>query len=219
MQAAITFEAAKRETAGKGSARALRRAGKVPAIVYGELKENVSIAIEEKDVVREYFKGGFFNKLVEVKLGSESYHVLPRDVQLHPVSDKVEHVDFLKVTDESTVTVKVPVRYINRERSKGIKRGGALNIVRHDVELVCNVNHIPSFLEVDLLEVNIGDSVHISSVTLPEGVKSSIDRDFTLAAITGRGKKDEEETAAAEGAEAGEESATKGEKKEEKKAE
>lgn len=213
MEAAITLEATVREPSNKGAARALRRAGKVPAIVYGEGKKNVIVSLEENIVTREYQRGGFFSKVVEIKTDKESIFALPKDIQFHPVSDKIEHMDLYRVTDKSTINVLVPVHFLNMDRCPGIKRGGNLNVVRHDLELVCNVTNIPSSIDIDLVSANIGDSIHISHIALPEGVTPTItDRDFTIATIAGRGGK--QESAAAEG-EAGD--AAEGDAAEEKK--
>lgn len=212
MQAAASFTATPREQSGKGAARALRREGKVPGIIYGEGKGNVSVALAENELTREYFLGGFFSKLVEIDTGSDKLFALPKDIQRHPVTDKILHVDFLQVTEQSTITALVPVHFHGQDKCIGLKRGGNLNIVRHDLELVCGVNNIPKSIDIDISKMNIGDSLHISQVALPEGVKPAIiDRDFTIATIAGRGGKQE--------AEAGEgEAAAEGAKTEEKKA-
>lgn len=209
MKAAVTFEANTRETHGKGASRALRRAGEVPAIIYGEGEKNVTVSLKSNILTREYQRGGFFSKIVEIKAGKDSIFALPKDMQTHPVSDAIEHMDFLRVNDKSTITVAVPVHFLNQDRCKGIKRGGVLNIVRHDLELVCGVSNIPSSIEIDLKDCEIGDSIHISAITLPEGVTSAItDRDFTIATVAGRGGKqdadDEAEDAAAAAAESAE---------------
>lgn len=192
MQAAVAFDATTRETSGKGAARALRRDGKVPANIYGPSKTNLSLALSTKEVTLEYLRGGFFNKIVEIKTGKSSVYALPKAVQLHPVTDVLEHVDFYQVDEKSSIRVMVPVHFLNMERSIGIKRGGVLNVVRHNLELICKVNNIPKFIEIDLLDINIGDSIHISHVKLPEGTSPAIkSRDFTIAAMAGRGGKDD----------------------------
>lgn len=197
MKAAVTLEAATREVSNKGAARELRRNGRIPAVVYSKGGSNVTISLDENTVTQEYLRGGFFSKIVEVKMGKDTLYALPKDVQMHPVSDKIEHVDLYQVTDKSTIKAQVPVHFLNMERSIGLKRGGTLNIVRHELELICGVNNIPRYIEIDLKDVNIGDSVHISHVTLPEGVTPAIkDRDFTIATVAGRGGKQEEEEAA-----------------------
>ncbi|MAR55872.1 MAG: 50S ribosomal protein L25/general stress protein Ctc [Rickettsiales bacterium] len=212
MEAAITFEASKRDNSGTGSARALRREGKVPAVIYGEDKDAVSVAIDANAVTTHYTRGGFFSSLIKIDAGSESFMALPKDIQLHPVSDKVLHVDFVHVTDKSEIHVLIPVKISGRERSKGLRRGGALNVVRHELELVCKPNNIPKAIQLDISNVDIGDSIHISHIELPEGVRPAIsDRDFTIATITGRGKKQDADDAAGDATAAGEGEAKKAE--------
>ncbi len=210
MKTAIQFDAEDRTEKGKGAARAARRGGRIPAIIYGKGMSNVDFSLEEKALKLEYLKGGFYSKIVTIKVGKDEFLALPKQLQLHPVTDRIEHADFLRVDEKSEINVWVPVRFINQERCVGIKRGGALNVVRHEVELVCNINNIPDAIEVDILDANIGDSKHISEITLPEGVRPAIsDRDFTIATIAGRAK--QAETAESEGEEGeaaeGEESA------------
>ncbi|MCE3006290.1 MAG: 50S ribosomal protein L25/general stress protein Ctc [Alphaproteobacteria bacterium] len=198
MKAQLEFDAAPRTGLGKSAARAVRRSGNVPVAVYGKAKETVNLTLDANKLSREYFRGGFMNKLVALKAGSKTYHVIPRDVLLNPISDKIEHADFMHVDDKSQIKVFVPVHFLNVEKSVGIKRGGVLNIVEHSVELICNVNAIPSFLEIDVINLNIGDSVHISTVKLPQGVTPAIkSRDFTIASIAGRMAEEEVATTAA----------------------
>lgn len=192
MKAAIEFTAEARAQAGKGSARALRREGKVPAILYSDGKPGVSFALNEKELTLAYKKGSFRNKLVDISIGSKQYHALPREIQLHPVTDAIEHADFLLVTKDSTIRVDVPVHFLNTEKSVGMKRGGVLNIVRHDLSLICKPDAIPAAIEIDLLNVDIGHAVHINDITLPAGVTPSIKRNFTIATIAGRGEEKEE---------------------------
>ncbi len=200
MEAAITFEATPREKEGRGASRELRRNGRVPAIVYANGKENISLSVEERELSREYLKGSFRSKVIALNTGKQTIHALAKEMQKHPVSDRIQHVDFQQIEAGEAIVVNVPVRMTNRDRCPGIKRGGALNIVRHNVELSCTPETIPSHLEVDLSKVNIGDSVHISHLTLPEGVAPAItDRDFTVVTITGRGKKEAVTTETAEG--------------------
>ncbi len=196
MKAAVQFTAEARTDAGKGSARALRRAGKVPAILYSNGKENQSVAISEKELTLAYKKGAFLNKLVTIEVGGKTVYAVPKDLQFHPVTDRIEHADFLQVDEKSNVKVKVPVKVLGADKSMGIKRGGTLNIVRHEIELFCKPDTIPSRVEVDITTANIGDSIHISAIKLPEGTSPVIQRDFTLVTIAGRGGKDEEEVAA-----------------------
>jgi large subunit ribosomal protein L25 len=192
MKANYTFEAESRDQSGKGAARALRRDQKVPAVIYSNGRANVSVTLTEKDITREYKKGGFLNKLVAIKVNGKDIFAVPKDMQFHPVTDRIEHVDFLQVEKDSVVKVKVPVKVIGTDKSMGIKRGGTLNIVRHEIELFCQPENIPSAVTVDIAKANIGDSIHIDTIALPEGVKPVIQRNFTLVTLTGRGGKDEE---------------------------
>lgn len=198
MQAQLEFEATSRSVSGKGSARAARRAGTVPVIVYGNKKDPVSLAVNANQLTVEYRKGGFMSKVVALKEGKNTLYAIAREIQLNPVSDKIEHADFMHVDAKSVVKVRVPLHFLNVEKSIGIKRGGVLNMVRRHVEMLCNVDSIPKALDVDVANVNIGSSVHINDITLPKGAKPSIARNFVLCSITGRAK--EEEAAPAEGA-------------------
>lgn len=164
MKAQVEFEAVARPVSGKGAARQARREGRVPVVVYGNQKDSVSLTVDANKITQEYFRGGFMNKIIALKADGKTYNAIPRDIALNPVSDKIEHADFMHVDEKSKVKVWVPIHFLNAEKSVGIKRGGVLNIVRHDVELFCNVASIPKYLEVDVLELNIGDSVHISQV-------------------------------------------------------
>jgi large subunit ribosomal protein L25 len=197
MKAAVEMKAEARETPGKGAARAARRAGFVPVVVYGKGKPNVSLNVEARAISNEYFRGGFMNKIVALKSGGNDIFAIPRDVQLNPVTDKIEHADFLAVDDTSVVKVWVPVHFINTEKSIGLKRGGVLNIVAHRVELLCPVASIPAAIDVDVAALEIGSSVHIGNLSLPKGVLPASSRtDITIASIAGR-KKEEEEVASA----------------------
>jgi len=181
---AFELNAEMRERAGKGAARATRRAGRVPAVIYGDKKESVMVSIEPLELKRLILTGSFFSHLVEVKAGKDTYRVVARDIQMDPVTDRPLHVDFMRVTKGSTIAVSIPIHYINEEASPGLKYGGVLNVVRHDVELNVSPEAIPEFIEVDLTGLEIGTSIHISAVTLPEGVTPAItDRDFTIATI------------------------------------
>ena len=179
-----TLVAEAKDRAGKGAARAARRAGRVPAVIYGAKKAPVMISLAPRDLDREISGGGFFATLYDVQVADKKERVLARDLQLHPVNDRPLHVDFLRVSASTEVTVQVPCSFNNEEESPGLKRGGVLNIVRYELELVCRADAIPQQIDVDLTGLEIGDSVHISEVTLPEGVQPTItDRDFTVASI------------------------------------
>ena len=173
-----------REKVGKGSAREARRQGNIPAVIYGDKKSPIPIILEQKILVRHLATGGFFNTLFDVDINGELNRVLPRDVQLHPVTDVPEHVDFLRVSASTKISVEVPVEFIGDDVSPGIKGGGVLNVVRYTVEVSCTPDLIPNNLVIDLSNSEIGDSLHISTVDLPEGVTPTIsDRDFTIATI------------------------------------
>ena len=173
-----------REKVGKGSAREARRQGNIPAVIYGDKKSPIPIIVEQKILVRQLGTGRFFNTLFDIDINGELNRVLPRDVQLHPVTDVPEHVDFLRVSASTKISVEVPVEFIGDDVSPGIKGGGVLNVVRYSVEVSCTPDLIPNNLIIDLSNSEIGDSLHISAVDLPEGVAPTIsDRDFTIATI------------------------------------
>ena len=173
-----------REMVGKGSARAIRREGRVPAVIYGDGKAPIAISIERKKLVRDMSTGNFLTTIYDVKVGTESNRVLPRDVQLHPVTDIPEHVDFLRIGANTTVAVEVTVEFINEDDCPGLRAGGVLNVVRYAVEVLCRPDLIPNSIVVDLAGAELGDSLHISAVSLPDGVTPTItDRDFTIATI------------------------------------
>jgi large subunit ribosomal protein L25 len=185
----LTLSAETRERAGKGASRAMRREGRVPAVIYGEKKEPLTIHVEEKALMKMLNTGHFMNSVVMIDVageggGGKATRTLPKDVHFHPVSDRPLHVDFLRIGEHSQVKVNVPVRFINEEDSPGIRKGGVVNTVRHELELVCDAAKIPDDIVIDLAGLEIGDSIHISAVTLPEGSASAIDdRDFTIATI------------------------------------
>lgn len=212
-----TIRAEVRERAGKGAARATRRSGRVPAVIYGDKKDPVMISIDPNELNKYVKRGGFFSHAYSVELGSEKYTVIPRDVQLHPVNDRPIHLDFLRVNKDSKVAVEVPIHFINHENSPGIKLGGVLNVVRHELELMVSPLAMPEFIEIDLTGKEIGDAIHISHVTLPEGTRPTItDRDFTIATVAAPTVAVvEEETTAVEGAGEGEEGEAKKEEKKE----
>ena len=184
MSETLTLSAEVRERAGKGASRALRREGRVPAVIYGEKKEPLSVHVEEKLLTKMLSNGHFMNTVVMVDAGGKAHRTLPKDVQFHPVTSRPIHVDFLRIGEHSQVNVNVPVVFTGEEDSPGLTRGGVLNVVRHDLELVCDAAHIPDQIEIALNGLDIGDSIHISQIALPQGSKSAIeDRDFTVATI------------------------------------
>ena len=199
-----TISASERERVGKGSARAARRAGLVPAVIYGDKKDPVGITMEAREITKIVHQPGIFGRLLEIDVAGTKSTVLTRDIQFHPVSDVVMHLDFLRVSQNATVAVAVPVEFINEDRCPGIKIGGVLNIVRYEVELNCPATAIPEKITIDLDDVKIGESIHISAVPLPEGVSPTItDRDFTVATLAspGGGVKNEDDEDAADGEE------------------
>ena len=179
----VKIAAQPRDRAGKGAARAVRRSGRVPGVVYGDGQSPDLISLDPRDVEREMRKTGFYTRLFELEIGGRGVRALARDVQLHPVTDKAEHVDFMRVSDTTRIRVAVPVRFLNADKAPGIKRGGVLNVVAHDIEVYCSITTIPKTIEVDLAGLDINDSVHIGSINLPEGVRPTIGGDFTVAAI------------------------------------
>ena len=184
MSEQLTLPAETRDRAGKGASRELRNQGRVPAVVYGANQEPLSIHVEEKLLTKMLSTGHFMNSVVMIEAGGATTRTLPKDVQFHPVSSRPVHVDFFRISEHSKVTVNVPVRFIDEEESPGIKRGAVLNLVRHDLELICDASVIPDDIVISLKGLDVGDSIHISAVTLPDGVESAItDRDFTIATI------------------------------------
>jgi large subunit ribosomal protein L25 len=184
MAETTTFQAQARDGAGKGPARQLRRAGRVPAVIYGERKDQQMISLEARALRRELTNPRFFSTLCSLQLDGEAIRVLPREVQLHPVSDDPLHADFVRVSRGTTIHVTVQVAFLNEDISPGLKRGGVLNVVRREIELVCPADAIPQQIELDLAKADIGDSLHISQVSLPANVHPAItDRDFTIATI------------------------------------
>jgi large subunit ribosomal protein L25 len=176
----LTLAAETRDRVGKGASRALRRDGRVPAVIYGQNKEPTSIHLEEKALVKALGTGHFMNTVVMIN----GERTLPKDVHFHPVTDRPVHVDFLRISAHATVTVSVPVVFVDEEQAPGLKKGGVLNVVRHELELVCDAAEIPSEVTISLKGLDVGDSLHISAVTLPQGTQSAIeDRDYTIATV------------------------------------
>jgi large subunit ribosomal protein L25 len=193
-----TLSAERRARAGKGAARATRRMGRVPGIIYGGDRDPMLISLEPRELSRALSKRGFLATVAEVRTDDAVDRTLPRDVQYHPATDEPLHVDFMRVGADTRVTVTVPVSFINHEMSIGLRRGGILNIVRHGIALICQVDNIPEQLVVDLNGLDIGDSVHVRAVTLPPGSRLTItDRDFTIASIAASSAVREEAATAA----------------------
>ncbi|MCP1337486.1 50S ribosomal protein L25/general stress protein Ctc [Futiania mangrovi] len=193
-----------RERVGKGAARATRREGKVPAVIYGDKKPPVAIKVNYNELLKTIHRGGFMKTIFEIDVNGEKTQAIARDLQLDPVKDLPLHVDFLRVGKGSKLTVMVPVEFTDEDECPGLRRGGALNIVRHEVEMEVPSSAIPEKLTVSLKGLDIGDSLHISAFTLPKDCTPTIrDRDFTVATIAGAGGSEaaQEEAAEAEGEE------------------
>jgi len=193
----ISLEAELRDRVGKGAARATRRSGRIPAVIYGDHKEPVAISLDPKLFGRELHRPGFFQHLIDITFGGEKHRTLARDVQLHPVTDEPLHADFVRVGANTRTHVNVPVHFLNQDQSPGLKRGGVLNIVRHDLELICAADSIPERIDIDLAGMDIGDSLHFTAITLPIGATSAIaEKDFTIATIAPPSVRKEEDAPA-----------------------
>jgi large subunit ribosomal protein L25 len=201
MSEQLTLPAETRNRAGKGASRELRRDGRVPAVVYGQKAEPLSIHVEEKLLSKMLSSGHFMNSVVMVDVAGKPTRTLPKAVDFHPVTSRPIHVDFLRISEHTQVHVAVPMRFDNEDASPGLKRGGVLNVVVHELEIVCDAAHIPSEIHIPLDGLEIGDSIHIGQVKLPEGVTpANTEEDFTVATIVAPSamKAEEEEAAAAD---------------------
>jgi large subunit ribosomal protein L25 len=184
MAAVESVSAELRDRAGKGAARESRRNGRVPAVIYGDKKEPTLISLDPKEIDRHIHKKTFYATLLDVDVKGTKHRVLPRDVQFDPVTDRTLHVDFQRIGKDTKVHVNVPVVVRNEAASPGIKRGGVLNIVRHEIEFICSPDAIPQAIEVDLTGLEIGGSIHIHAVKLPENAQLAVrERDFTVVSI------------------------------------
>ena len=180
----LTLSAELRERAGKGASRALRNVGRVPAVIYGNNEDPAAIHIEEKMLMKALHTGHFMNSVVMIEVGGKQVRTLPKDVAFHPVTDRPLHADFLRIGEHTEVHVNVPVHFADEDASPGMKRGAVLNIVRHELELVCDAAMIPDEIKISLKGLEVGASIHISHVALPAGARSAItDRDFTIATL------------------------------------
>ncbi len=220
MAQTVTLNALVRERAGKGAARAVRREGRVPAVIYGDKKDPQTISMDARELMKQVQTGRFLSTLVDIDVDGTKVRTIPRDVQFDPVRDFVVHVDFLRLGKGARIAVEVAINFVGEEDSAGLKRGGVLNVVRHSVEIMCPADSIPESFDLDVSALDIGDGLHATDLTLPEGMTFTItDRDFTIATISApSGGADEDEDAAAaeeaaEGAEGedGEEAAGEGE--------
>ena len=184
MSETLNLPAEARDRVGKGASRSLRRTGRVPAVVYGNNEAPLSVHVEEKELVRQLMTGHFFNSIVEIEVGGAKVRTLPKDVAFHPVSDRPLHADFLRVSSDHKVHVNVPVVFTNEAASPGLKRGGVLNIVLHDLDVVCAPDAIPDEVVIDVTGLDVGASIHIHDIKLPAGVTAAhAERDDTVATI------------------------------------
>jgi large subunit ribosomal protein L25 len=194
----ISLSAEPRASAGKGAARATRRAGRVPGIIYGDDKEPTPISLEPRELTRAINRAGFFATIVDVTVDGTVHRTLAREIQYHPVTDNALHVDFMRVGSGATVHVSVPVHFVNHERSPGLRRGAILNVIRHTVDIACAVDKIPDQLIIDLDGLEIGDSIHVETVAMPDGVRPVLgSRDSTIATLAASSAVREEALAAA----------------------
>jgi large subunit ribosomal protein L25 len=191
MEKIVALKVEKREKSGTGQARELRRAKRIPAIIYGGKQEPLNVSLNLNELKTAYMKGWFTSRLINLELDGKQIAALPKEVQVDPVSDQPLHVDFMRVVPNEEILVMVKVDTINADKAPGIKRGGVLNIVRRAIEMICDPNKIPEKIVVDLTGLNIGQSVHIKSVNLPEGVRPSLARNFTVLTIAGRSEKED----------------------------
>ncbi|WP_341756676.1 MULTISPECIES: 50S ribosomal protein L25/general stress protein Ctc [unclassified Candidatus Tisiphia] len=199
MSELLELAAEMREKFGTGVARELRRKGMIPAVVYGANKEPLSVSIEEKEITKHYRKPGFISTIVQIKVGSKTHKVLPKAVELHPITDIVRHVDFVHL-EEKTQRMEVPIVYEGKERALGVKRGGFFNIIKRTITLLCDVNNIPRNVNIDVTNMLIGQSLKAKGIKLPEGTQLASKNDFIIATIIGRkgSKAESEETATEE---------------------
>ncbi len=205
MAQTVTLNALVRERAGKGAARAVRREGRVPAVIYGDKKDPQTISMDSRELMKQVQTGRFLSTLVDIDVGGSKVRTIPRDVQFDPVRDFVVHVDFLRLGKGARIAVEVAINFLGDEDSPGLKRGGVLNVVRYTVEIMCPADAIPESFDMDISELDIGDGLHATDLILPEGMTFTItDRDFTIATISAPSGGAEDEEEAVEGEEGAE---------------
>ncbi|MEZ5851317.1 MAG: 50S ribosomal protein L25/general stress protein Ctc [Hyphomicrobiaceae bacterium] len=198
------IDAEARPSSGKGAARAVRRESKVPAVLYGgDHKTAETISLDQNELVKTINRGRFLSTVFDIKVGDKVTRAIPRDVQLDPIKDTPVHVDFQRIGADNRVRIRIPMHFVNELTSPGLKRGGVLNIVRREVEVWAPADNVPDHFEADLGGLDIGRSIHISAIALPEGVSPTIrDRDFTIATIAGAAAARSEADEAAAGGDA-----------------
>jgi large subunit ribosomal protein L25 len=185
------IEAEIREAKGKGAARSLRRAGRVPAIIYGNKEKEVLLSFDSKEITKYASKAGFYSRLIDIQIGKNSYRAIPYDVQLHPVTDQIEHIDFMHIGKNAEVKVSVHVHAINHEKCMALKRGGILNMIRRDIEISCKADDIPEKIDLDISNLTVSNALHVSDLILPKGVKAVTAGNVTIATISGSSKEEE----------------------------
>ncbi len=199
MSEVLKLEASMREKFGTGVARDLRRRGLIPAVIYGAGKEMLAISIEEKEITKHYRRHGFISTVIQIKVGNKTHRVLPKDVELHPITDIVRHVDFVHL-EEKIQRMEIPIIYEGKERAVGVKRGGFFNIIKRTITLLCEVDNIPKNVDIDVTGMYIGQSLKARNIKLPKGTEFASKNDFIIATIIGRkgGKLESEEISNAE---------------------
>ncbi len=200
MSKTYSFKAEERASQGTGSARELRRRGMIPAIIYGSKKEAVMVALSARELNSQYHKQGFMSHMFDIEVGKNKYRVLPKEIQLHPVTDEIEHMDFMHVNEKEKMKTVVTLHFINESKCPGIRHGGILNVARHSLEIYCLPNNIPEHIEIDIAELNIGSSIHVKDIVLPKGVETKVDPNSTIAAlVAGKTSSESASEGAAEG--------------------
>ena len=203
-----------------GSNKTLLNKGFVPGIVYGKDTDSTKIAFDNKVLYQLMRTGSFYTKIIEIEIEGKIEKILPKQLQYHPVTDKLIHFDFLRVKEDTKVTVEVPVEFLNQDICPGLKKGGVLNVIRRTIELICFAKNIPELLQFDLTEIDIGGSLKIGNIQLPEGVQLTIrDRNFVVATIVAPTIEVEETKPEEETEEEGEVTESEGEEKTEDKKE
>ena len=197
------LKATARPKSGKGAARAERRAGRVPGVIYGNNQPPVTISVDDKDLRQRILAGRFLTTIYDIDLEGKKHRVIPRDFHLDPVRDFPIHVDFMRLGEGATIRVSVPLHIVSAEAAPGVKRGGTVNIVTHSIDLECSVDNIPQYVEADASSLEIGHSLHLTDIKLPAGVKSLTRSDATLVTIVPPSGYAEEQKAAAAAAAGG----------------
>lgn len=193
----ISLKAEERAATGTGATRELRRRKMVPAVVYGAGKQQVLFSLPQKELNIEYHKHGFMSHMFDIEIGKKVYRALPKEVQLHPVYDTIEHIDFMHVNEHDKIKINIAINFVDEDKCTGIKQGGTLNVVRHDLEVFCLASDIPENITISLANLTAGQSIHISDIKLPKGVETKLDSSTTIATIvTGKTSVEIEEKAA-----------------------